>query len=182
MSIVSRIDYMKDPILTLKKAILDARELGWRVKFVGDTNIIVNNKGNQFINKEVLNLISNNSDIVDHYQRLNRSEIKELVGKSKVMYHFAVSENPGRSPLEANSLGTPVVGLSNVMPWLDTPESGNYMVSASDKKTWINVNLANKVTTDYQKPSNFFKSRFDSEKTIDSWFDYYKSFDLGRPC
>lgn len=168
--IISRIDAMKNPVWNLAKAIKDARESGYRIVFVGNTDILVENKQSLKMRDDTLKLIEDNKDIVEHHNKMTREDIGLLLNRARILYHFSNYENQSLVPIEANASGCIAAGFSEVLPHVQSDV--NVIVSRSTD-IW-NRNLIKESEHITPKETRaFFEANFDRNTIIDTWFAYY---------
>lgn len=176
VAIVSRIDQMKNPVHNLNTAIRDARKHGYKVVFVGDTNIIVESKASKNCLEQTLKVINDNLDIVEHHTHMSRDEVSDLLRRAVLLYQFSNTENQALAPIEANASGCAVAGYTEVLPHVDSDEKWNPLVSRTTKwKEFCEIDfleLALKHTP--QQYRNFFEQRFPRDGITDLWYNYYQ--------
>lgn len=172
IAIVGRVDPMKNPWGTLKAAIKDARQHGLKIKYVGNTKLLVANKSTQSIIDDVMKIVQDNSDIIEHINECSHEEVFKILSKARALYHFANHENACRVVAEANSVGTPVVGFAEQLPLID--QQLNCLVPQSTNLN--NESFFHRVSGVY--PSDLrasFDRLYSPAVAVQSWYDFYKS-------
>lgn len=170
IAIVSRIDAMKNPVWNLAKAIRDARESGYRVVFVGNTDILVENKQSLKMRDDTLKLIEENKDIVEHHNKMTRADIGLLLNRARILYHFSSFENQSLVPIEANASGCIAVGFIEVIPHVDSEV--NRLVSRK-ADIWNRNFIKETEQVTPEEVRAFFDKEFDRDTIIDKWYSYY---------
>lgn len=168
--IVTRLDFMKNPVYNLRLAIKDARETGYKLVVIGSSKILVENNQSINLRDQSMKLIEDNKDIIEHFEHLTRDEINVVLNRARLAYQFSTTENQALVPIEANASGCVVAGYREVLPHVDSDV--NLLVSKADNISSTNfIKLAEQI--DPLDVRSFFEDKFNRDNILDQWIEYY---------
>lgn len=115
ISVIARMDRMKNVLFTLQQALKDAKELSYKVVYVGESKLIIDNPKTRAYRDEVLSFLEANQEHISHTNSFDRSQLQHLLHHSSALYHFTTMENQALVPGEAMSTGCPTIGYKSVL-------------------------------------------------------------------